>query len=67
MQSKLTIKLRLQSGDAVVVGMTVIEDPRIPTPSEPDVVREPTIPEYTEILGKLMKMDIVAVSSGDEF
>lgn len=67
MQSQLTMKIRLKSGAHAIVGMVVVDDPKVPAPLEPDVCRGPTVPEYTEIARKVMKLDIESIAIGDHY
>lgn len=54
----LTCYLELTGGRRVEVGMTVTQDPLIPTPGEPDVERAPALHEWADICGMLATMQI---------
>ena len=48
----------LPCGRRVQVGMTVYEEPLMPTPNEPDVERAPALHEWADICQKLASMDV---------
>lgn len=48
----------LPGGRHVIVGMTVIEEPLLPTPGEPDVERAPHLHEWADIVAKLGSLQI---------
>ena len=50
MTSKITMTIRLKSGAKAVLGISVVEDPAIPAPLEPEIVRQPYLTEFVEIL-----------------
>lgn len=53
-----TCYFELPGGRRVEVGMTITEDPLIPTPNEPDIERAPALHEWPEICQKLAAMDV---------
>lgn len=53
-----TCYLNLPGGRRVEVGMTLTEDPLIPTPNEPDVERAPALHEWGEICLQLAAMNV---------
>jgi hypothetical protein len=68
-----TCYFELPGGRRVEIGMTIIEDPLIPTPNEPDIERAPALHEWPEICQKLAAMDVrferlktVSSSAADE-
>ena len=50
-------KLTFKDGRTAEVVLTVKEEPRFPTPGEPDIIRDPLASEWTELLGRLIRMD----------
>ena len=59
----ITFFLDLPGGRRVEVGMTVTEEPLIPTPGEPDVEREPHLHEWAEICAKLARLDTTFIKT----
>jgi hypothetical protein len=59
----MTCFLDLPGGRRVEVGMTVTEDPLIPTPGEPDVERAPHLHEWAEICHSLASMNLTFKTS----
>ena len=53
-----TCFLDLPGGRRVEVGMTVHEEPLIPTPNEPDIERAPALHEWAEICRQLTAMNV---------
>lgn len=57
----LTCYLDLPGGRRVEVGITVTEEPLIPTPGEPDVERPPHLHEWAEICAKLATLQLSSI------
>ncbi len=57
--------MTLASGEPVMVKITVLGWPEMPTPLEPDVSRPPTLAEFCEIVDALRSMDFV-IGKDDE-
>lgn len=55
----LNCSLDLPGGRRVEIGMTVIAEPLIPTPAEPDVERAPALHEWADICAAMARMDLV--------
>jgi hypothetical protein len=53
MDHAITCYLELPGGQRVEVGITVLEEPLIPTPSEPEVQRAPALHEWADICHRL--------------
>lgn len=49
----MTCYLELPGGRRVEVGMTVYAEPLMPTPSEPELIREPRLDEWADICAAL--------------
>jgi hypothetical protein len=57
MTHEFTGWLRLKDDLNVRVKLCVFEDPKHPTPNEPEIARVPTMNEYPQILAKMARMD----------
>jgi hypothetical protein len=53
----MDITIHTAWGSRIEVRMQVVEEPLFPTPLEPEIRRDPTVPEYSMALRALAKMD----------
>ena len=54
------INLTLPGDTRCLVSVTIIAEPRFPTPGEPEIRREPTLSEWMAIIQKLSSGDFRA-------
>ena len=63
MANELTAWLQLPGDVKVRVKVSAFEEPRLPTPNEPEIARVPKIMEWPVIVGKMARLDFTSLEA----